>query len=50
MFDGAADGNLKRDGFTGCCGVVLYLFYEVGNDLGVSLGDELVALCGELVL
>ena len=45
--DGAADGDFKRDGLAGGDRVVLHLFDEVGNDLGVGLGDELVALLGE---
>jgi hypothetical protein len=31
-------------------GVLLHLFDEVGDDLGVGLGDELVALGGEFAL
>ena len=39
--DGAADGDFERDGFAGGFGVLLHLFDEVGDDLGVGLCDEL---------
>ena len=37
-------------GVAGGVGVVLHLLDEVGDDLGVGLGDELVALGGEFAL
>ena len=48
--DGAADGIFERDGRAGGFGVVLDLLDEVGDDLGVGFGDELVALRGEFAL
>ena len=48
--DGAADGNFERNRLPGGFGVLLHLFDEVGDDLGVGLGDELVALRSEFAL
>jgi hypothetical protein len=40
----------SRDGLAGGFGVLLDLLDEVGDDLGVGFGDELVALGGEFAL
>ena len=47
---GAANGGFKRDRLAGGFRVLLHLFNQVSDDLGVGLGDKLVALRGELVL
>ncbi len=48
--DGAAHRDFERNRLAGGFGVLLHLFDQVGDDLGVGLGDELVALGGELAL
>ena len=48
--DGAADGDFQGDGLTGDVSILLHLFNQVGDDLGVRLGDEFVALSGEFAL
>ena len=48
--DGAADSIFERDRFARFFGFVLDLLDQVGDDLGIGFGDELVALGGELAL
>ena len=48
--DGAADGHFQRNRHAGGVGFLLHLLDQVGDDLGVGLGDELVALGGEFAL
>ena len=48
--DGAAHRIFQRDRRAGGFGILLHLLDQVGDDLGVGLGDELVALRGELAL
>ena len=48
--DGAANGVFERDRRSAGSCVVLHLLDEVGDDLGVGFGDELVALGGEFAL
>ena len=48
--DRAADGHFQRNRLAGCFGVLLHLLNEVGDDLGVGFGDELVAQRDKLVL
>ena len=48
--DGAAHGVFERNRLAGGFGVLLHLLDEVGDDLGVGFGDELVALGGEFAL
>ncbi len=48
--DGAADGHFKSNRLAGRIRVQLNLLDEVGNDLGVGLGDEFVALRDEFAL
>ncbi len=47
---GKAQGRFEREGSARRCRIFLNLFDEVGDDLGVGLGDEDVTLPGEFAL